>query len=144
MIIRATEDDIPRLVEMGKQSAACTNPGEEYAPERVEGFLRGFIPSDLGCVFIYEYGGVAVGWIAAGKYPNWYTTGDIVLVLSIWVDPKFRGGRVSTELLGELETWAKSKGAQYISAFLPSIGRAKWLYLNNGYCISEYGFKKEV
>jgi GNAT superfamily N-acetyltransferase len=113
MIRRATEDDIPRLVEMGQALAAYASYGAPYVVERVEAVIRGCMAK--GIVLVADQDGNAVGLFLGVKAPIWFSDVEVATEIAMWVEPEKRGSRIVWELLDAFVQWAKECGVNHAS-----------------------------
>lgn len=143
MIRRATEDDIPRLVEMGKQSAAFTSPATSYNPEKVEDALRKAM--QYGFLVVNDNGGEANAAVVGALVPEWFSQDLMGFVLSVFVDPKYRGAGIAQELLDAFENWAKESGAACVYVSSPFDEWAtESIYQRRGYQLRSKSFRKDL
>lgn len=61
-----------------------------------------------GATFLFEHAGGPKGIAAGVSYDG---EPDAVLLLSMWVDPGFRGSGAAAALVGAVVAWAESEGA---------------------------------
>lgn len=126
----ATEADLPRIVEWGRQFHAISPyAGLPYAPERVAETVRGLMES--GVVLISE-----TGMAAAVMAPLWFADGLAAQEVFWWGDASLRQG---------LEDWARANGCTTFSMIClenekaPVMAR---LYRMQGYRPCEHHFVK--
>lgn len=138
MIVRkATEQDIPRLVELGlsfhEKSPYCHLA---YDAERVVLTLKSALEG--GAVFVH--GKPIDGMGAAIKGPLWFADGYVAQELFLW-------GRGAKQIRESLEQWAKSEGCETFSMVclendkMPAMAR---MYRMAGYTASEHHFMKAL
>jgi hypothetical protein len=102
----ATEDDIPRLVEMGRQFHAMSDYNwAEYDPEAIASMLRGFIASDQACAYCHDHG--VIGGVLT---PLYFSPSNLIAVETFWWAERDGG-----QLLTAFEWWAETKGAKAMS-----------------------------
>jgi L-amino acid N-acyltransferase YncA len=114
MIRPATNDDIPRIIELGR----LLHQSSSYAAmEFDEGMAASFIEqliSGVGVVFVAEIDGVVVGGIAGGITEQWFSSELLAFDYSFFIDPKTRSGITATKLVRAFTEWARLKGAKHI------------------------------
>lgn len=128
----ATEDDIPRIVEWGRQfHAASPYRALPYAPESVAAAVRSLMEG--GIVLISDK-----GMAAAMMGPLWFSDGLAAQECFWWGDASLRQG---------LEDWARSRGCSTFSMIClenekaPVMAR---LYRTQGYQPCEHHFMKAL
>lgn len=112
MIFRlATPSDVPALCELLEILFAIEADFEFDAPSARRGFELFFAHPDRAAIFVAEEAGEVIGMCSAqitistarGGYSAWIE--DVIL------KPEFRGCGLMPQLLGELEKWARERGA---------------------------------
>lgn len=114
MIRPATNDDIPRIIELGHllhQSSSYA--GMEFDPGMAGSFIESLI-SGLGVVFVAEIDGVVVGGLAGGITEQWFSSELLAFDYSFFIDPKTRSGITATKLVKAFTSWAKLRGAKHV------------------------------
>lgn len=120
MIRRATDADVPRLVEMGRAFLA----GTRYAgairenPAQMAETAAGLIASEAGELLVAERGGQVVGMIGLLLYTHPLSGDRVASELFWWVDPDHRGQGIA--LLRAGERWARACGAVALQMIAPS------------------------
>lgn len=140
----ATEEDIPRIVEMGRTFVEVS--GQEdigtYDDEMAAVTVRSCMAD--GVVLVIEVDGKVVGMAAALVYRVYYSRDDFTAQeLFWWVEPEYRG--IGDELRKMLERRAKEKGARTL--FMIALEKMKWvgkLYERAGYRPFEHTYVKEL
>lgn len=142
MIRKATEQDIPSLVEMGKAlHDESTYKAVVYSPERVAETCKLMISH--GFAMVSEKGGEVVGVMMGDVVTPWYSTDRMGFDYTLYIKPEHRNGITVMRLITAFEAWCKSMGAKQIR---PGIGTgivsvAK-LYKSLGYrSVGEYFLK---
>lgn len=114
MIRSATNDDIPRLVEL----AALLHRTSTYAAMEFDGGIVGSfmeqLISGVGVVFVAEIDGVVVGGLAGGITEQWFSSEKIAFDYSFFIDPKSRSGFTATKLARAFINWATTMGAKHV------------------------------
>lgn len=126
----ATEADIPRILEWGRQFHAMSPYSDMvFAPERVEATIRNLM--EIGVVLISD-----TGMAAAVMAPLWFSEGLAAQEVFWWGDAALRQG---------LEDWARASGCATFSMIClenekaPVMAR---LYRMQGYQACEHHFMK--
>lgn len=145
MLWVATEDDVPRLAELGEEfyNATIYARSIPYDKASARETLTNILRSDLGIILVYgDIRGFIAG-IAAPVYAN--RTFLQAHELFWWVSPEFRGGRSGVVLLRAFERWAESIGASVVAmSSLETLApeRVARMYDKAGYSPSEHLFIK--
>lgn len=118
MIRNATLDDIPRIVEMGKNLTLQTTYGfVTYSPERVQATCELLINS--GFIVVAQKNGEVVGAMLGDVYTPWYTTDRMGIDYSIYIEPEHRQGMIAVRMIKRFEEWCIGMGAKQIR---PGVG----------------------
>lgn len=144
MIRDATEDDIPRLVEMGERFLTETGYHGRVAvnPRAMARTVAQLLVSEQGAVFVSsDHAGTVIGMIGLLLFENPITGELTVSELFWWVEPEHRGHGV--RLLKRGEQWARAAGAAavHMIAPVPSVGQ---LYDRLGYEYLEATYMKAL
>jgi len=141
LIRRATPEDIPALVELGKKfHAASPYAHLPYVPERVASTVAHIL--EAGCVMVSDVDGVR-GMSAAMAGPMWFSDVPAAQELFWWSD----GSGEAHELRAALEAWARDQGcALFVMVCLenekaPVLAR---LYRRDGYQPVEHHFIRRL
>lgn len=115
MIRKATFDDIPRLVELGRvmHAEAPNFRAMAFDPERLAMTLQTVIESDRGFAWVIE-GDEVVGGLIAMAVPHWFSPEVTACDLALFVLPEHRGGIGCARLLNRYRSWAAGLGATKI------------------------------
>lgn len=106
MIRAATPEDIPALVEMGREFFSLTGLPVEYDPQSVTNMLTNLMNG--GAVFVADDLSGAIGGLV---YPYYFNVNVLAgNEMFWWVNPVSRG-TVGIRLMDALEAWAYDKGA---------------------------------
>jgi GNAT superfamily N-acetyltransferase len=139
----ATEDDIPRLVEMGARFLTETVYRGRVGvnPAAMARTVAMLIRLPTGVVFVTEEDGVVVGMIGLLLFEN-PISGELTAGELFWyVVPEHRGHGV--RLLKRAEQWARAEGAQQVHMIAPTpeVGQ---LYDRLGYGYLEAAYQKAI
>lgn len=114
MIRRATRDDRPALLRMGRSFAAI-GTAIPFDDDSYMATVMHLIAGEDAILLVLERDGQVVGMIGGLCYPCWYNHGHITAQeLFWWVDEGYRGSGGSVRLLEAFEEWAISQGASEI------------------------------
>lgn len=120
MIRPATHEDLPRIVEMGKQFIEDVYPAAiTFSPEHLTD-LGGKLIDGTGMLSVAEYCGRIIGFVAVIVVTQPMSGETIAVELTWWVDPDMRGGRAAILLFEEAKKWGRSKGATRLQMVAPS------------------------
>ena len=144
MIRNATEQDIPKLVEMGQAlHDESTYKHVEYSPERVAETCRLMIAN--GFLVVAEKDGEVIGVMMGDVYVPWYTTERMGIDYTLYIMPEHRNGLIAVKMIKRFEQWCIAMGAKQIR---PGIGTgvkgAERLYKALGYVVSGEQFLKDI
>lgn len=143
MIREARQEDVARLVEMGRLFHSLAGFREPYSDEKVHVVLSGMIGSDFGILLVLESDGAVRGMAGALLYPCWFSDNVVTgQELMWWVDPDYRGDE-AIRLFDALTKSAKEKGAQTFSMIALSDerqGAMARLYRKHGFTEQETVF----
>lgn len=112
MIRKATYEDIPTMVELGKKFFEETKMGEftTYDPLSAATTFKAMIDGDGAVIFLLEVGGEIVGGISAVLSVHYFNFDSITGQELFWfVDKEYRGTREALKLFITLENWVKEK-----------------------------------
>jgi GNAT superfamily N-acetyltransferase len=143
VIREATEDDIPRLVEMGERFLTETVYRGRVAvnPRAMARTVAQLLVSETGAVFVSERDAQVVGMIGVLFFENPITGEPTVSELFWWVEPEARGSGV--RLLKRAEQWALAAGAHKVHMIAPTPDVAQ-LYERMGYGYLEAAYQKAI
>lgn len=137
MIRPATEEDIPRLLEMGARFAEKARLWDHvgYDPASMELTFRAMIEGDQFCLFVGDAG--AIGGIVA---PHPFNHSQKIADELFW----WSEGREGLALLSAYEDWAGSFGAVIRMTTLEAVEpeRVGKLFARRGYAPLERAFVK--
>jgi RimJ/RimL family protein N-acetyltransferase len=126
IVRRATEADVPRILEMGLAFAA-----EEYArfllsnPSQIEALIRHLLVGETTALFVVEREERVLGMIAVQFYVHPMSLERIATEIAWWMDPAARGTRDGLRLLQAAEGWARDQQAVRMQMIAPNehVGR---------------------
>ena len=144
MIRRATEADIPRIVELGSRSMVDGPYAGKFKnnPEHSAKFAS-YIVGGAGLVLLWEEDGHVGGLIGFLVLPH-YFNGEVVASEMMWyVEPEHRAGGAAMHLMWEAQKEAKRMGATRMAFAAPNeeVGR---IYRRFGYKPLETVYEKEL
>ena len=135
----ATRDDIPKLLEMGKEFVSVI--GEISDDESIENTLIMLMDSPDGILLI-DKGAMAGAFI----YPHFFNVQTMIAQeLFWWVNELQRGTGVAMKLMHGLEDWARDKGAKtLIMTAMSGLGDVGKIYESKGYTPRENTYFKDL
>jgi GNAT superfamily N-acetyltransferase len=115
MIRPATEEDIPTIVDLGRQmhDESPSYRDISYDPERVARAMRQLI-NGTGVVFLYESGGEIRGGLAGVIGEFWFSSERMASDLALFLHPDHRHGLIAVKLTLAFQSWAKQLGARRV------------------------------
>ena len=112
MIRVATEDDIPRMLELGRQlhdeSRFSVYPLNE---QRTIDFFKTVINGGSTCAFVSIQKGEIVGGFMGGVSDHWSCDFIVAFDYSLFIDKAHRNGTTAIKLIVAFEAWAQEMGA---------------------------------
>ncbi len=147
MIRRATEADIPAVIEMSRSFYATTayaalTPMCEKAVSATAGMLI-----DSGVLLVAEVDGDLVGMVGLAVMPFTFDH-DVTIAAEVvwWVEPDAQGAGIGLALLEAVEPACREAGADAIQmmTLATSPPHAAALYERLGYRHSESSFTKRI
>jgi len=144
VIREATEDDIPRLVEMGERFWTETVYHDRIPvnPTQMAATTAWLLaPDSNGTVFVSDHGGRLVGMIGVLYFTNPITGEPTVIELFWWVEPEHRGHGL--RLLKRAEAWGRETGAHKLQMIAPTPEIAQ-LYERLGFDYLETAYQKAI
>ena len=112
MIRVATEDDIPRMLELGRQlhdeSRFSVYPLNE---QRTIDFFKMVINGGSTCAFVSIQKGEIVGGFMGGIADHWSCDLITAFDYSLFIDKAHRNGTTAIKLIVAFETWAEEMNA---------------------------------
>ena len=143
MIRPATEDDVPRLVEMGERFLTETvyRTRVPVNPQQMATTVLRLLSTEAGAVFVSDRDGALVGMIGMIVFDNPITGESTVSELFWWVEPEHRG--CGLRLLKRAEQWGRESGARKVHMIAPTPDVAR-LYERLGYEQLETTFQRAL
>ena len=132
---RATADDLPRLLAMGRQFHAASGVSCPFDPDAVAAVLANMIGSENSCLIVSEAG--AIGGMLAPAYcaRSW----TMAIEMFWWAE------RAGLHLLRAFEDWAREKGADEVRmTTLSALPRADLILRRKGYAPVEVSYTKVI
>jgi GNAT superfamily N-acetyltransferase len=116
MIRDAVKEDVPELVELGRQMHAEASRLNKlrYVPGKVFVQLSSMIGADHCFVRVVEEDGRLVGGLVAAVEPHWFSTDLLAYDMALFMRPDKRGGLAAAQLAKQYTEWAKERGAVVI------------------------------
>lgn len=143
----ATEEDIPRIVEMGRSFWELTDyRSVPYDPGSIEHWSRVMISQEL--LLVAEADGeviASVGAVCAPLLGN--VQFRVASELFWWVEPKYRSHGMGQALLMGIEAAARAQNVTFFNMIaLNSVDpeAVAALYLAHGYKLFEWSFVKDL
>ncbi len=150
MTIRlATNEDIPRIVEMGAVLTAQSSYVGivDYDKDSAAQTVSEFIESDAAVVLVCEPDGMVVGVVAALVFPLYLNRAHMTAQeLWMWIDPEYRGhgGR---NLMKALESTVSDMGAKSLCVTAQASIRPEAtgrLYRRHGFKLTDLTYMKRI
>jgi GNAT superfamily N-acetyltransferase len=140
---RATEADVPQLVEMGLRFLQTVPSYQWIVPnaEVLAQTTRALLSQADRVVFVLEVYGVPVGMTGMVCFLHPVTGVKTVSELCWWVEPGYRGRGLS--LLRAAELWAREQGAEAMLMIAPSPD-VEAIYKRIGYTYVETTYLKRL
>ena len=117
MTIRtATQDDLPRLLELGQQLHEESPRWSRipFSRARAAQTLTNMMLSADGVIFVAEKGGRVVGGIAGLIQDHWACDARVAHEASFFMDPEHRGSFAACRLICSLVAWARVRNAAWL------------------------------
>lgn len=115
MIRDATEADLPRLLELGREMhAESWYSGLTFSPAKVKAVLRQCMAH--GFLRVHERDGVVDGGLVGAFTEVWCAEESQAEIIILYVSRDRRGGMTAYRLVNEFWTWAHARGAREIAA----------------------------
>jgi predicted N-acetyltransferase YhbS len=143
----ATEEDIPRIIEMGEMFWNQTDyRSVKYDPGSIEHWSKLMI--EQGLLLVACDDGKAIGSVGALSAP---LLGNVQYLVASelfwWIEPQYRSAGLGEALLMAIEGAAKEAGVKFfnmiaLNAVDPE--RVAQIYLKRGYKLTEWSFSKEL
>jgi GNAT superfamily N-acetyltransferase len=122
-IRQATDADVAELVEMARRRWLETPFAARFPPSlsKIEAVVRYTLAHGAGFV-AEEHRLVGMFGVVCGTYPL-SDTGIYADEVAWWVDPAWRGSNIGPRLLGAVEDWATTQGAEMLKLTAPAGSR---------------------
>lgn len=158
MIRRATQDDVPQLVQWMERLVAhvqersndpyVVNVEEGYEIEFSPWFIK-IIQSDSAAVFVAEEDGCnGVGFVVGTITAPFLKASAIKRIGQIdlcWVEPTHRKKGIARQLCSQAESWFKDRDIKYIDLqYLVGYTEAEKSWINLGYRPYRISARKEI
>jgi hypothetical protein len=143
-IREATEQDAPRIVEMGSRSLREGPYSDEIDnPEQSLKTALEVMRSESGKILVAEFGGKLIGLLGFVLYPHYFTGQMTAIELMWWVEPEQRASWTAIMLLRAAQRMAKSMGATKMQFSAPTeeVGKA---YESLGYKKLEVAYQRTL
>lgn len=115
MIRNATEKDLDRMVELGKNMHAESKYSVyNFDAEKLRNYLFTCIWHDEGIALIAEHDGEIVGGFVGWAHEQYFGHDKVAVDLALFVDPDKRGAMAGAMLIKKFIEVAKEKGAAQI------------------------------
>jgi GNAT superfamily N-acetyltransferase len=129
---RAEISDLSDILQM---AVAFHQEDGHPLPERsrgtIESLLRG---SELGSIYRLEFEGESAGYFALCYTISLEFGGQVIILDDFYLRPEFRSRGLGTEILGEIESLARKRGAVQIFLEVENANpKAFRLYERNGF-----------
>lgn len=144
MIRRATEADVPRIVEMAQAFWAESSYRERMDPPAMADVLaRGLIDRPDAMLLVVDAGEAVVGMLGVVALTHPMNGQRIASEVVWWLDPDERRGRVAIHMLRAAEQWARDQGATVLQMIAPD-DRVERLYTALHYQPMERVFQRSL
>src|SRR5262245_59761593 len=143
MIRAATLEDVPRLVEMGRQFREETEYRDLILdnPAQMQAMAERLVGGPDSVVLVADNGTTLVGMIGLLLYPHHLSGEATVGEVMWWQHQEQRGAGV--RLLREAERWAVEQGAVKMQMIAPS-ARIGAFNAKRGYRLMEWAYQKDL
>jgi GNAT superfamily N-acetyltransferase len=113
VIRRATMDDLPHIVSMGRAMVAESPRlrAFRYTPAKVHVTVSHLIDNEDGFVYVDEQNSEIVGFLIAYVEPHWFSIDKLACDLALYVRPDKRGGVIAARLLNRYKEWGREREA---------------------------------
>ena len=140
---RATDADIPTLVEMGQRFISETPYHDQLAfdPEQAEHFGRWLLTYEKGLIVVLDIDGATRGMLGAITIVHPFSSAVVASELFWWVEPEARGAGI--RLLREFQRWGRSMGASALNMVAPN-ERVAHVYERLGFELIESMYGRAV
>ena len=106
MIRNATVNDIPKMIEIGKNLASSTTyKSVNYSEERIEKTIRTLI--EHGFCVVAEKNGEIVGGMMGDVYTPWYSNDRMGIDYTLYIEREHRNGLLAVKMIKKLHLLLK-------------------------------------
>lgn len=147
MIRIATQDDLPRIVELGRTLHATSSYASLSFDDEKVASLMAVLIDGAGVVFVAEQEGLVIGGIAGGVTEHWFSKDKVAFDYSFFIDPKHRHGITAMKIASTFMEWARLKGATQVRMGITTeinVEGTSRLYRALGFESAGVLFKKEI
>ena len=138
--------DIPLYVEGDVEAWKESYPGVTLplsAISEVERGFNNFVSDDSCCAFTAIVDEQPIGFVIVTL--EYFIVIPQGYISSIYVKPKYRGQGIGTALIGQVESWAKAKGAKSIKLDVSRVNEsAISTYEKSGFVTTRYQMDKAL
>lgn len=154
MIRKATKNDLPKLIDMGRMffhHAGLDKIGMKIDPGSLERLIEQIARGTLrGICLVYEASDGTIAGSIAGILHPWMLCQEQLMATELWwwVAPEYRGSVAGMKLLKEFIEWARTEGGTHV--FMIAIGNTpeeamvKKIYEKRGFQFLETHYILEV
>jgi GNAT superfamily N-acetyltransferase len=115
MIREMTEQDIPRMIELGARMHLESEYKDfKHNTQKTYKLGHTIIDSNDMCGFVSEVDGEIKGMFIGAKWEHYFSDATISGDLLLYVDPDHRGGMTGIRLIKAYLSWAKDLGVDDI------------------------------
>lgn len=113
----ATEDDLPRILDLGEllHNESPRWSRISFSRRKSAAMLSALIESSDGVIYVAVEDGIVVGGIAGVIEPHWSSEDRLATEVSLFMAPEARGKMTPARLICVLDAWAKKRGAVWIN-----------------------------
>jgi len=150
MIRYATEEDIPRLLDLGEEFASTLErlpKGTSFSREDVEKVVRHLINSDGSCILVYEKDDIIIGILGGELLPLYFCPqAKNAMEHFFFVTEKARSEGAGDKLMEAFIYWGKEMGAVsviMVSMNVSTTTHSKEVFEKHGFKDFETAYKKD-
>lgn len=144
MIRKATMDDMPRLIQMGRHFIGQTGYQRHIAANdiQMQVLAHHLMTNENTTIFAFERDGELIGMLGCMIFDHPVSGEKIASEVFWWVEPESRG--VGFDLLRQFEKWAKAKGAAKMQMGAPAGTTVGKFYERLGFLEVETLYQRDV
>ena len=133
MIRHAVEQDLPRIVEMGRRFLRESPYHDHFLenPTAMEQLVRRLMLGPGGFLVAFKEGKL-VGMLGYVIHDHFISGERVAGEVVWWIEPEARGGRLAIQLIYQAEREARAAGAVSIQMIAPNL-RVTEMYARMGY-----------